>query len=169
MNLHIYSEFSALFKEKEVLHSGFISTQNSKYCTTWQSFFEVSRGRALQWYVLKIFWRLFWHTGLVRKLSIYSNLLNKTMPWAHCGLFKFCQNWRFLKILSKSKIFENLVKIEDFSNFVKIEDFWKILSKLKIFENIGKIKDICKFENFWKLMNVWIEKKSKNEHFWKFG
>ena len=52
MNLHIYSEFSALFKEKEVLHSGFIST---KYCTTRQSFFEVSRGRALQWYVLKIF------------------------------------------------------------------------------------------------------------------
>ena len=36
-----------------------------------------------------------------------------------------CQNWRFLKIWLKMKIFENLAKFEDFSNLGKIEDFLK--------------------------------------------
>jgi len=36
-----------------------------------------------------------------------------------------CQNWRFLKIWLKMKIFENLAKFEYFSNLGKIEDFLK--------------------------------------------
>ena len=74
----------------------------------------------------------------------------------------FSKNWRFLKNLSKLKIFENLLKIKIFENLAKIEDFsnfgknWrflKIWSKLKIFLILVKIED------FWKLKNVWIEKK----------
>ena len=63
---------------------------------------------------------------------VYFEIFSNGAASKSCRLFKF---W------SKSKILENLVKIEDLSNFGKNLRFLKNLSKLKIFENLVKNED----------------------------
>ena len=59
--------------------------------------------------------------------------------------WKFGQNWRFLKIWLKLKIFQILVKIEDFWKFGENWRFSKFWSNLKIIQILVKIEDIWKF------------------------
>ena len=63
-----------------------------------------------------------------------------------------------LKIRSKLKIFEILIKLEDYSSFSQNWRYLRIWSKLKIFQILVKIED------FWKLNKI-FQILAKNDEF----